>query len=120
MTLSEGHMTQDIYKLVARRIREERTRAGLSMVQLAEAAGIGPSFLGYIETEDRKPSLQTITKLANALKIPVADLFRGVAVKSGGSDYRLIQQFTHMIRTKTSAQKATIMNTLRALAKSLR
>ena len=90
------------------------------MAQLAEAAGIGPSFLGYIETEGRKPSLETIAKLADALSIPVSDLFKGIPPKSSEANYRLIRQFASMIPNKKINQKSAIMNTLKALAKSLR
>lgn len=47
-----------------RRIREER---GLTQEQLAEAAGITPRGLMYIEHGRREPGYRTLVRLATAL-----------------------------------------------------
>ncbi len=112
-------MRKNIYTLVAARIRQERKRAGLTMEQLAEAAGIGASFLAYIETEGRKPSLATIEKIAAALGIPVANLFKDAPAPAMTSEYKFAHQIASVIRDKTEAQKATILNTVKTLAKNL-
>lgn len=59
-------------------IRKER---GLSQAKLAARAGIDPSTVNQIETGARKPSTATLEKLAGALDVELADLFRGYAVK---------------------------------------
>lgn len=110
---------QPIYKILAKRVRDERKKAGLSIEELAEAAGIGSSFLAYIETEGRKPSLATVAKLANALRIPLADLFRNVPVERGGEEYKFLRQCASLVRDKTPSQRTVIMKTLRTLSKGL-
>ncbi len=112
-------MTADIYEVVARRIREQRLKAGLSIEQLAEAAGIGTSFLSYIETLGRKPSLATVGKLAGALGIPVAELFAGTTAKKEEKDYRLVRQMVSVVKDKTPEQQEALLSTLKAVAKSL-
>jgi transcriptional regulator with XRE-family HTH domain len=110
---------EDIYAVLAARIRGEREAAGLTIEQLAERAGIGASFLGLIETRERKPSLATVAAVADALGIPVAALFRDVPVRRGGEAYKFAQQLASLVRDKTRAQRAVIMSTVRALARSL-
>jgi len=51
-------------------IKRLRTETGLSQRELAEAAGLTPSFLSLIESGEREPSLATIRSLAKALKTP--------------------------------------------------
>lgn len=110
----------DIYRLLARRIRAERERAGLTREQLAEALDLAPSFLAYLESGQRKPSLETIVKLAERLKIPIRDLFSNLKTTPANEDGKAIKQFAHLIRSKTPAQKRAIINGLRALAKSFK
>ena len=57
------------------RIRYLRSEATLSQEQLALKAGIAPSFLGEIERGIKKPSIDTIEKIAIALEISLSELF---------------------------------------------
>lgn len=111
-------MNNNTYGLLAKRIRAERERAGLTREQLAEALDLAPSFLAYLESGQRKPSLETIVKLAGRLKIPVRALFSDLKTKPANEDSKAIEQFAHLIRSKTPAQKKAIINGLKALAKS--
>ena len=51
-----------------------RTRSGLSVSALAEAAGISQPHLSNLEAGKRQASEQAITRLAEALKVPVVAL----------------------------------------------
>jgi transcriptional regulator with XRE-family HTH domain len=55
-----------------RRLREER---GWSQAKLAGAADMGTSGISQIETGARNPSAVTLSKIAEALEVEVADLF---------------------------------------------
>lgn len=65
----------DIYMLVAKNIRENRNRQGLTIEELAEKSNISVSFLSYIETGKKKPSLSTLFNIAKGLKIDISNLF---------------------------------------------
>lgn len=54
--------------LFPERLREARTRAELSQVALAEAVGIASRTIGYYESGERTPALDTLDLLAAALK----------------------------------------------------
>ena len=56
-------------------IRLERVKRSLSQEGLADLAGLARSTMGIVERGEQSPSLQTITKIANALHIEIYKLF---------------------------------------------
>ena len=72
-------MPPDIKKLkdaVGSRLRSLRMEKGLSQPRLAEAAGVSVDTIYRIEKgKDQDPRLPTYAKLADALGVPVGDLF---------------------------------------------
>jgi ribosome-binding protein aMBF1 (putative translation factor) len=56
------------------KVRVWRDYRGLSARDLAEKAGISPSYLSQIEKGDRAGRFDTLKKIADALKIGVDDL----------------------------------------------
>ncbi len=51
------------------KIRQLRRQKSLTQEQLAEIAGISPSFLGHIERGTRVASVDTLVALCNALQV---------------------------------------------------
>lgn len=109
----------DIYAQLARRLRAERERSELSLDELAGAAEIDKTFVVHLEANRKKPSLETVAKLARALGIAPADLLRDVKMPDPDEDHKFVRQFAALIRGKSPQQKATIINTVKALASSL-
>jgi len=67
-----------VVKEVGRKIRQLRLgRVGPKMTQeeLSERARISVSFLSMIERGERSPHLETLSKIAAALEVSLADLF---------------------------------------------
>jgi len=67
-----------VIKEVGRKIRQLRlARAGPKITQeeLSERARISVSFLSMIERGERAPHLETLSKIAGALDVPLATLF---------------------------------------------
>lgn len=57
------------------KIKELRKKANLTQNKLSESVGISEKYLQYIEKGSRQPSLKTIYKLAEAVKVKTKDLF---------------------------------------------
>ena len=57
------------------RIKVVRRSRGLSQEKLAERAVIDSKFLSQLELGKRKPSLETVHKIARGLDVAVKDLF---------------------------------------------
>src|SRR5438477_9060632 len=79
-----------VVKDVGRKIRQLRlSRVGPKMTQeeLSEKARISVSFLSMIERGERSPHLETLSKIADALEVSLADLFStGEQPGNGGPD----------------------------------
>jgi len=58
----------------AKMVRNRRYDLGLTQEELAEKADFHVNFIGGIERATRNPSLTSIIRLAEALKIPPRDL----------------------------------------------
>jgi transcriptional regulator with XRE-family HTH domain len=61
-------------RTVAGNVRALRARAGLTLAELATAAGLGKSTLAQLESGKANPSVETLWALAAALQVPFARL----------------------------------------------
>jgi len=61
---------------VARLLRVERNKRGLSLNQLAEQARVSRQMLSYVEQEKRNPSLDTLLRITDALEVRLEDLLK--------------------------------------------
>jgi transcriptional regulator with XRE-family HTH domain len=58
-------------------VRRLRSKKGLSQKALADNIGISVSYVSMLERAQRSPPLETIEKVARALKVPPAALLGG-------------------------------------------
>ena len=56
-------------------MRALRLSKGYSQEELAYKAGLDRTYVGGIERGERNPALKNISKLAEALEIPISELF---------------------------------------------
>lgn len=64
-----------ISKSVGRKIRSIRKKNGMNQEEVASDAGIHVSTLGRIERGESNPPIQTLNKIAQALRVKPKDLF---------------------------------------------
>lgn len=77
---------------VAERIMFYRTLKGITVNKLANLAGISQSFVREIELGNKKPTVETLALLCDALNISLRDFFDD-GVRSSLIDSDLMQQF---------------------------
>lgn len=65
------------YSLIGIRIKETRNQQGISAEELAELANLSSVYISYIENAKRKPSLESLIKICNALGIMLDELLYG-------------------------------------------
>lgn len=61
--------------IVIARIRKIRIEKGISQLELANIANFSQSFLANVESGKKKPSVMTILRLADALKVNPREFF---------------------------------------------
>lgn len=62
------------YGAIGKRIRERRSRLGLSQEQMAERANLSVQHVSHIETANTKLSLPVLVQIANTLGVSPNDL----------------------------------------------
>ena len=62
---------QTISGMVGERIRTFRIEQKLSQEELAFASELHPAYIGKVERGDKCPTVETLYKIANGLKIPL-------------------------------------------------
>lgn len=67
---------QHILSRFGKTLRELRTERALSQEKVAELAGLDRNYIGMIERGERNPAVVNVVKIAKALGVKPADLFR--------------------------------------------
>ena len=80
------------YKVIGNRIREQRTKLGLTQAELAERSGVEPSNISHIERAATKLSLPTLVSIANALGATLDELVYDNLIKSSHVSSALIDE----------------------------
>ncbi|TGR01287.1 XRE family transcriptional regulator [Mesorhizobium sp. M4B.F.Ca.ET.190.01.1.1] len=66
----------EVQSLVAWNLRRLRVERGISQDDLALSAGIERAYVGHLERAARNPTIFTLEKVAIALDVHIAQLFR--------------------------------------------
>ena len=56
-------------------LKEIRKKRGLTVKELADAAGVSERHIAFIESGDRTPSLEVALKISSALRCSVEKIF---------------------------------------------
>jgi len=64
-----------IHKTIAKNITRIRKEKGITQEALAYQAGLNRAYIGYIERGERKPTLETLEKIAKSLKTNAKSFF---------------------------------------------
>jgi len=70
--------SNEVYTEIGKRIRTARKNLNMTQEKLAVASGIDRSHMGFIEQGRRRPTLSTLLKITQALKMPLEQLFKGL------------------------------------------
>ena len=65
------------YEMIGRRIRELRKMKGMTQIALADEVNLSPTYLSYLENGNKKPSINTVVTIANALGVTSDEILCG-------------------------------------------
>ncbi len=68
-------MYEEVYKKLGLNIKKYRVLRGLTQENLADKTSKSVNLIGKVEVAYVRPSFRTIIAIANALEIPLKDLF---------------------------------------------
>ena len=111
---------ETIASMVGERIRKFRTEQKLSQEELAFASELHPAYIGKVERGDKCPTIETLYKIANGLKIPLHKLLDiSSATEASESDaYHRIQEALDGLSTDEMMQIAKIVEQITALMRN--
>ena len=98
------------FMLLGRRIRDERLLLRLTIDQLAERIDKSSNYVGQIERNDGKPSIETLVDIANALGTTV-DYLLSDSIKM--SDDSTARELTALLSTVEDREKHFIFDMVR-------
>jgi transcriptional regulator with XRE-family HTH domain len=65
-------------RILGENIRVSRKQSGISQEKLAEKADLNTTYISDVERGEENISVDALVRIANALKVPLADLIRGI------------------------------------------
>ena len=71
--------TDEVIKIIARRLADTRKKRGLTQTQLGEKAGVRQSYIFELEQGSSSMTLRTLIRMARVLDVDPRDLFPGSA-----------------------------------------
>lgn len=57
-------------------LKEERQRRKLSKYYIAQESGLSPQMVGYVESGDRNPTLETVLRMSEAMDVDFAEIIK--------------------------------------------
>lgn len=114
-----GDIMSELAVAFGRQVRNLRQNRKMSQEELAFKAGLSPAHLGQIERAQKKPTLETIGRLAEALEVPVANLFSCEA--SVSSETRLngtIEKINSQLIAMSEEDQKDILRIIRIFRRS--
>lgn len=104
------------YKLVGERIKEERTKLGITQDKFSEDIGISSSYLGYIERGERKYYVDLLVDIANRLNVSADYLLSGALKQKRPS---LVDEWLKLTEGCSDKTRYAIIDTIKTLLKHL-
>ena len=105
------------YSLIGNRIKAARKAKGLSQSELSELIDRSVGYMSYIETGSKKPSLETLIQIANALDVTIDELLSdNLAAASPVSN----TQINQLLSDCTAFEKKVILLSVQSLKEAIR
>lgn len=111
-------MSEDIYRQIGRRVREERVQRRWTQEQLAERTETHLSFIGQLERGIKKPSLATLKKIANAFGTKAGDLLD--EGKPSSKSHSAEKRLGDLLRGYSGLQQDSLLKIFRQLARQIK
>ncbi len=113
----ESNIIKVNYKHIGRRIRQERMRNKLSQEELSEMINSSPQYISLIETARKKPSLEMLIRIANALQVSIDQL---IAENLTTNQIRYDAELSRILKGCSNYERRVILDIATAIRYSLK
>lgn len=103
--------------ILGARIREERTKRGLTIEELSELIDVSPSFLGLVERADRGLGFDKVYRLAKSLGVSI-DSF--VTSGDSGRELNRIDKLSALVSNLSDKDFEFVVEMVKLLKKRLK
>ena len=111
----------DLKKAFGQRMRTLRKQKRLSQEDLAEKAGLHPTYVGGVERGERNPSFESVLKISEALGISPSQLFRFEGIRSKlNLDDEIGKELLALIEKIKPSTKRNLLRSLKTMRKDLK
>ncbi|HOK55955.1 MAG TPA: helix-turn-helix transcriptional regulator [bacterium] len=107
---------EDFYKKIGRKIREVRKSKKITQEELAYRIGVTPNFIGLIERGKKRPSIETLRKISDALEVPVSYFFDKITYKLPEEDI-ITKKISAILKDTTEEEKKGIYKFLKSIVR---
>ena len=101
-------MRQNLYRQIGERVRTHRKLERLTQERLAEKAALSVHYLSRIETGSATPTIESVDRIATALKVPIAELFRPKEERRERKE--LLQQVNRLLEARSPDELRMLRN----------
>lgn len=98
--------------IVASRIREVRLLRGMTQAEVAQVSGIAVHEISKMENGKRAPRLESLEKIALALRVAPSELLQAHATDAGLDEVMEISQLLHGQNERTCRQALAVLQAL--------
>ena len=105
------------YSLIGNRIKAARKAKGLSQSELSELIDRSVGYMSYIETGSKKPSLETLIQIANALDVTIDELLSDNLVAASPVSNTQINQ---LLSDCSAFEKSVILLSIKSIKDAIR
>lgn len=105
------------YSLIGNRIKAARKAKGLSQSELSELIDKSVGYMSYIETGSKKPSLETLIQIANALDVTIDELLSDNLLASSTVSNTQINQ---LLSDCSAFEKSVILLSIKSIKDAIR
>lgn len=92
---------------IGQRIRSYRLQNGLNQEELAEKCGLHPTYIGQVERGEKNATLESVSKIANGLSLPLSKLFENMGSEADDENYPAVA-YDLMLSLPTDEQEKMI------------
>lgn len=110
---------ENLYILIGKRVKEVRTKLNLTQEELADKAGLHPSYIGQVERGSKKVSIKTLEKITHALNIPLKSIFDFSDKPCITEKDLLVSELFGILKNKNLKDRKFLTDIMRRLSKRL-